>query len=366
MNTNCLLGLNSWISRQCSRIRLSDLSTEKTKKLLELGINPDNNSWPSWDKRFEDLKKFYILKKRAPHYLKNKSLYIWMRKNRRLRKILSKEQINKLKSIPGFVFDSRSARWMRNFKKLKSYYKKFNRNPRSDNIKLRIWVSEQKRDKNRLRPKFIKLLNSIGFNWNIQSKTSWSTMFYELLRYKKKYGTTDNLSVVSHPKLFRWLHQQRTFKRAGNLKTDRIRNLTKSNITWNIREKKEILWNKNFKILGKFKKKMGHFAIPNRHKIRHWLSIVACGYKNRTLSDYHYKKLKSIRFTPSHRRNYWESKFLELKNYFEKHGNVNVSDRENHKLFSWIKGQKVYFREDILDKNDLMRLKSVGIKFKNR
>jgi hypothetical protein len=344
-------------------MRYRRISSSSEEKLRELGLGPDSYSqrWRTWDQRFEELKQFYATHKRPPHYLKDRSLYIWMRKNRRLRHLLPKERIKKLQSIIGFAFDHRKEVWMKNFKRLKFYYNSGKRLSR--NSSLYQWESDQRRDRGNLRPEFAKMLDSIKFSWKKRTTRPWKETCRLLSEYKKKHGTINNIKKNTHPRLYNWLFQKKWGKKCGKISNAQIKCLEKLGVVWCLRELHETDWEKKFNILAEFKNKHGHFCVPSGSEIKKWTSRMMYGYKHKTLSSTHYKKLESIGFEPSYHKNLWNSRILALKKYYYEHGHTNVSEKEDKALQWWIRTRRNEFKKGLLSRKAISELKASGFDF---
>jgi len=170
-----------WITIQKNKYNESTLSQEKIKKL-----NSINFIWNIYDNIWEEM--YLILKDyvkeygnclvKANYIYKNKKLGSWVNNQRAFYKNnkLSEEKIDKLNKI-GFDWgNSRKNKWEKMFNYLIKYKKEFNnldvpyRYLTQDNKKLGTWVGIQRINykEGKLIDERIKLLEKIGFKWNVK------------------------------------------------------------------------------------------------------------------------------------------------------------------------------------------------------
>ena len=117
---------------------------------------------------------------------------------------ISDERIERLESL-GFVWNLYEEQWKKRFEELK-YYVKVNGNALVPlryelNEPLGLWVAKQRRnykimlDAKKLQnevcltPQRVKMLESIGFVWNVHDAT-WLERLEELKQYRFEYGDT--------------------------------------------------------------------------------------------------------------------------------------------------------------------------------
>lgn len=141
----------------------------------------------------------------------NKPLYDWMVAQRKEFKIyqetpdksyLHPDQVKVLDHLQ-FPWNTRGdEHWHRNFEHLKQFRKEHGHCmvPRTfvDVPNLCHWVTDQRRQLKNLKankPSTMtkdrqRLLDEIGFVWQVRNRTTWDTRFAELLEFKEQKGTT--------------------------------------------------------------------------------------------------------------------------------------------------------------------------------
>jgi hypothetical protein len=112
------------------------------------------------------------------------------------------------------------------------------------NQALARWVSEQRRlrRKGRLNPDRVRQLESLGFEWagtatlSAARATTWDSLYQRLLDYRARHGDCDvPVRFSEDPALGRWIAAQRTLRRSGVLKRDRLRRLDAIGFSWTSR-----------------------------------------------------------------------------------------------------------------------------------
>ena len=100
--------------------------------------------------------------------------------------------------------------------------------------------------------------------------------------------------------------------------------------------------------LQEYKKDYGKCNVPLRwpesKQLGQWVELQSKKCKNKSLSEYHFKRLDNVGFgwkygLTEERGEKWEKMFVELRKYKEKHGDCNVPYRwvENDlKLGRWV------------------------------
>lgn len=134
---------------------------------------------------------------------------------------------------------------------------RFDEDPRLGN-----WVDKQRYLKNSLRlpENREQQLNEIGFTW-CATQESWDAMFKHLLEYKKKKGDTlVSLDYKEHPKLGRWVKEQR--KKRHRMTDQRKDKLEAAGFVWSV---PQAHWETMYKLLVDFERRYGHCLVPKRY-----------------------------------------------------------------------------------------------------
>ena len=109
-------------------------------------------------------------------------------------------------------------------------------------------------------------------------------------------------------------------------------------------------WNVMYNCLVDFHKEHGHFVVPRKGealKLSDWVARQRSEYKNfqagkkftNVLSEEQIKTLESIGFVWNPQDEAWNTRYKELKEYSNIHGNVSVKKKDNSTLFKWVHRQ---------------------------
>ena len=135
--------------------------------------------------------------------------------------------------------------------------------------KLGAWMSYQRLcfSKGKLSEERKKLLDEVGFVWNVQilpvvnNNAPWMEQYNKLKAYKSKHGHCNASRKVG--RLGRWVGTQRKLYSKGTLLEDRLHLLEKIGFVWNYDDAQ---WNENFANLSKFKEEHGHCNVAQTKK----------------------------------------------------------------------------------------------------
>jgi len=284
-------------------------------------------------------------------------------------------------------------KWIKNYLK----YKKFRKKHGSAKVKftddriLAWWVQRQQyrqRD-GKLRQDMFKLLDELQFPWigsaalsvlerGSRKVTSSTTQ----TREKKKGGPANDVG------------------RDMDTDTDEI-----------VNPKHEAKWIEKYNQLKAFKKQHGHVDLPSTGRdisLYTWTNWQRRMYREKKLSKSRKRKLKKLGFdwrAPTHRQggythrqdfyevekdsddntigeekpkdeernvihvnsyyeSKWQDKYKELKAFYKKHGNFEVSmarDDANESLYFWIARQRKQYRQNVMPENRRQLLKKLGL-----
>lgn len=227
--------LGAWVSIQRSQYKKGKLSSERIKKLENIGFVWDPIS-SAWEKSFSELEKF---KKRFGHcrvkdsFKESLPLANWVSRMRRDFNKLLPEQRERLIAL-GFtpsVRESLKDNYMEQLAKFKKRFghcnvpAKWKKNP-----KLAFWVYTIRHKRNALTKEDIAVLTKMKFDWD-PLKTEWEVRFLELKKLFEKTGKT-SVNTGKHKDLAQWATRQRKSKRNGTLNSDRIQLLTSIKFPW--------------------------------------------------------------------------------------------------------------------------------------
>jgi hypothetical protein len=134
----------------------------------------------------------------------------------------------------------------------------------------------------------IKVLESIGIEWNVRGHVFWEKMYSQLIEYRNEVGDTlVPRQWVKNKKLGEWVtDQRRQYKykianRSTLLTIEREQKLNEIGFTWSIRNRTD--WDSRFEDLVLFKSEFGHCVVPqlysNPKGLGKWVSKQREQYK---------------------------------------------------------------------------------------
>ena len=217
--------LGGWVSTQRCTYKVGKLSRERIDLLETLsGWYWDPNELV-WQDKFEELEKYAKENGNARVPKSHQTLGIWVVHQRSTynRGELSKERIDLLEGINGWIWDIFKSIWHDKFEELKDYVKENGdtRVPRTHQS-LGVWVKDQRiaYKSGKLSKERIDLLEGInGWIWDI-FKSIWHDKFEELKDYVKENGNTK--IPRRYPSLGEWVSTQRSSYKVGKLSKDQI------------------------------------------------------------------------------------------------------------------------------------------------
>ena len=164
------LSLGAWVANQ--RNKKEELPPARLKRLNSLGF-----SWgrftERWEKGFTALKKFHKREghcRVAQNHKEEKlALGAWVSSQRTKKDSLTPDRLRRLNAL-GFSWDRFAEQWEQGFAALQKFQKReghcrVQTTCNEDGLKLGVWVSSQRGNREGLTPDKIKRLNAIGFVW---------------------------------------------------------------------------------------------------------------------------------------------------------------------------------------------------------
>lgn len=154
--------------------------------------------------------------------------------------------------------------------------------------RLATWVSEQRKQyklklngkTSSMNDKRIKLLNELGFVWNVQ-ESAWNKHFDLLKQFKKDNGHC--LVAVKHPELGLWVKEQRRhywLEKNGKQSQMTIQRKTKLDEIGFCWDAQDAFWREKVDELIRFKAKHGHCLVPrNEPSLGTWVHHQRTQYK---------------------------------------------------------------------------------------
>lgn len=291
---------------------------------------------------------------------------------------LTENQINKLDSIHMIWEDYNDLNWSKHYHAAKQYYKEHgnlevpSRYVNADGVSLGRWISSVRSwynsgaHKKYLQNDRVKQLEDIGMIWNAMDN-SWEQNFKLAEQYYREHRNLDvpsNYKTKDGTHLGSWIGRQKQLHRTNSLSNDQIKKLNSIGMDW--MDRVDCIWEKGFLEAKKYYEKYGDLNVPvkyetdNLFSLGTWIQRQRNLYKNNKICDDRIKRLTDIgmNWNPDN----WESRFKLVKQYYEEHGNINISQKEVIQgvwLGKWIVSQKKAMQEGKLTHEQIEMLKTL-------
>lgn len=351
---------------------------QRTEELRRtMGVSDDLTSWVSLQRqRYIDLKKGRIKDPVEKHKLVFLSTL--------------------LESI-GFIWTEREANWQRSFNRLLQYKERFNsvHVQQTKDAKLWSWAAAQRKayQKGKLSENRFKLLNDIGFVFDLQEAAWWN--FYEkLCDYAKTHGTPDvPTQSKDDPSLGTWVARQRRQYLAGEISPQRVDALESIGFLWDVHEQR---WDQFYNELVAFHATHGHTRVPvAMGALWHWVERQRRHLRKHTHEDHQEpsseddhnntekiaalnqinfdwsqvapdeqraKRLKELTFSVALQEERWQENFQKLSTFQERYGHFVVphTSPKYQELASWVKNQRFAHKRGRLSSERVAALNNIG------
>ncbi|OQK17582.1 hypothetical protein AU255_06845 [Methyloprofundus sedimenti] len=195
----------------------------------------------------------------------------WLSNQKAKKKSLTDEQLSRLESLEGWVWDVSAFQWEEGFSRLEQYVqqKGYARVPSnyktSDGYKLGGWVNNQKTVRKSLTNEQLSRLESLeGWAWDV-SAFQWEEGFSRLEQYVQQKGharVSKEYKTVDGYKLGQWVSTQKQNK--TQLTAERITKL-KSLEGW-VWDLLEFQWEQGFSYIKKYAQEHGHTRVSGDYK----------------------------------------------------------------------------------------------------
>lgn len=232
------------------------------------------------------------------------------------------------------------------------------------------WVSVQRtnyRLGQELSESRIKRLESIGIHWESKDERLWNEKYELCKQYYSEYHTLDG--IKNHNRAVSdWLVKQRKKYREETLSQDRIDKLSAIGMVWN----PDDTWERNYEAAKKYFEKYGDLDIPAKYvtndglNLGAWYRTVRSDYRKGLLSDERKQRLEQIGMQwESVLIRRWLDKYEKAKQYFEKHGNLNIKSgyvsEDGDSLGIWISMQRANYSKGVLTDEQVKLLEKIGM-----
>ena len=397
---------------------IGTIKKDELKELNQLGFLW-NAVKGDWYDRFNELKEYYDKNgnsnvKQAEDF----SLYQWRNKQRKNKESLTEEKLQKLNSIEfNFEFQSQSGSdaglivWSDRLSELSDYFDLYGdyNIPRNDPDykSLIIWLRHQRslQLQGNLSEEKLSWLEEIKFSlddfFSTDDVENWNSNLQKLKDYFENTGSfyiaqndEENKSLLS------WIRYQKSLFKQEKLSDEKIEKLKNIGYSFEInyrgkgvRIKNNEIDNEWLEMLNNLKAyfdKNKTFLIPNKDKtnqtLGNWLRYQKSLYntgmlganKEKQLLDIGYsfslnfrgKSLNSIsnELNPVEKEDKpspWEMRFAEFQQYYLNNQTFFIpsDDKELLPLLSWVRYQRILYKEDKLENDKLEKFKELGYSF---
>jgi superfamily II DNA or RNA helicase len=284
---------------------------------------------------------------------------------------LSAEQMDRLNSLPGWVWDRHDSRWEAGFELVREYVDEHGHALISalevfKGYPLGAWVAIQRRDghSGKLSAERRDRLDAVpGWVWSLEEER-WEKGFRHLQEYVDVYGNsrvTQTYTTGDGVRLGAWVNVQRTRYNQKTLEKDRIERLAQlPGWVWRASEAK---WDNAFQGLKEYADTHRTARVPRGYvigelKLGDW--VINQRAKWNKLSEERRQKLKSLPgWTENTNSAQWEQGFRRLLNYVNEHGTAAVPRAyviEGYPLGSWIDSRRGEYKHGTLDPERQKRL----------
>lgn len=276
--------------------------------------------------------------------------------------------------------DALTATWDMYYASAKQYYKENGnlevpaRYITEEGYALGGWLNNQKAIRKgtivgKLTEDQIHKLDSIGMIWD-SLDYFWEQNFKLAKEY---YLTSGNLDIPTNYKstdgkhLGNWILRQRQLYKANTLTDEQIKKLDSIGMDW--MDRVDRIWENGFIEAKNYSEEYGNLSVPKNYRsntdfpLGIWIQRQRSLYKNNKISEDRIKRLTDIgmNWNPDN----WESRFNLVRQYYEEHGNINISQKEIIQgvwLGKWIVSQKKAMQEGKLTHEQTEMLKTLPMK----
>lgn len=273
--------------------------------------------------------------------------------------------------------DALIATWDMYYASAKQYYKENGnlevpaRYITEEGYALGSWLNNQKAIRKgtivgKLTEDQIHKLDSIGMIWD-SLDYFWEQNFKSAKEYYLTYGNLDiptNYKSKDGKHLGNWILRQRQLYKRNSLTDDQIKKLDSIGMDW--MDRVDRIWENGFLEAKNYSEEYGNLSVLKNYRsntdfpLGIWIQRQRSLYKNNKISEDRIKRLTGIgmNWNPDN----WESRFDLVKQYYEEHGNINISQKEVIQgvwLGKWIISQKKAMEEGKLTHKQIEKLKTL-------
>ncbi len=271
--------------------------------------------------------------------------------------------------------DALTATWDMYYASAKQYYQENGnlevpaRYITEEGYALGSWLNNQKAIRKgtivgKLTEDQIHKLNSIGMIWD-SLDYFWEQNFRLAKEYYLAHGNLDvptNFKSTDGKHLGNWILRQRQLYKSNSLTDEQIKKLDSIGMDW--MDRVDRIWENGFIEAKNYSEEYGNLSVPKNYRsntdfpLGIWIQRQRSLYKNNKISENRIKRLTDIgmNWNPDN----WESRFNLVRQYYEEHGNINISQKEVIQgiwLGKWIVSQKKAMQEGKLTHEQIEMLK---------
>ena len=212
----------------------------------------------------------------------------------------------------------------------------------------------------------VQKLDAIGMIWDLLDYF-WEQNYRLAKEYYLAHGNLDipaTYKLKDGKHLGNWILRQRQLYKNNSLTEDQISKLDSIGMDW--MDRVDRIWENGFIEAKNYSEEYGNLSVPKNYRSNSdfslgvWIQRQRSLYKNNKISEDRIKRLTGIgmNWNPDN----WEHRFDLVKQYYEEHGNINISQKEVIQgvwLGKWIVSQKKAMKEGRLTNEQLEMLKTL-------
>lgn len=273
--------------------------------------------------------------------------------------------------------DALTATWDMYYASAKQYYQENGnlevpaRYITEEGYALGSWLNNQKAIRKgtivgKLTEDQIQKLDSIGMIWD-SLDYFWEQNFKLAKEYYLTYGNLDiptNYKSTDGKHLGNWILRQRQLYKSNSLTDEQVKKLDSIGMDW--MDRVDRVWENGFMEAKNYSEEYGNLSVPKNYRsntdfpLGIWIQRQRSLYKNNKISGDRIKRLTDVgmNWNPDN----WEARFNLVKQYYEEHGNINISQKEVIQgvwLGKWIVSQKKAMEEGKLTHEQIEMLKTL-------
>lgn len=195
----------------------------------------------------------------------------------------------------------------------------------------------------------------------------WEQNFSLAKEYYLAHGNLDvptNFKSKDGKHLGNWVLRQRQLNKTNSLTDEQIKKLDSIGMDW--MDRVDRIWENGFIEAKNYSEEYGNLSVPKNYRtttdfpLGIWIQRQRSLYKNNKISEDRIKRLTNVgmNWNPDN----WESRFNLVKQYYEEHGNINISQKEVIQgvwLGKWIVSQKKAMDSGKLTEHQVQMLKTL-------